>query len=156
MNKLYITDLLLCRAKEVSTGKWVEGYYSPVATYHNNKLSGFKHAIAVPTNFHHDEIDISTLSRFTGYTLYKGDKVFEGTIAFDEDIHDGEDRRIYLVCIYIHEWSMFAWLAIWEYQKYLEGGADVLDETMFFTYTMGDSDKYHHAGNIFDNPELLE
>ena len=54
---------------------------------------------------------------------------------------------------------MFAWICITdgEYQKYLDEGAESLDEFMFWTYTFNEDDiaKANICGNIHQNPELL-
>jgi len=101
------------------------------------------------------KVDPETVCQFTGKHMAKGNKVFNGTIAFTEVEEDEGDRRIYVVCVWIEEWSMFAFLTVEEYKNYLENGFESIDEPMFWTYNLQDSEKYHYAGNIFDNPELL-
>lgn len=71
----------------------------------------------------------------------------------------GPDRIIYVVVTWIQEWCMFATLRIEdEYPEYLKGGVKKLDEPMFWTYTLEDTDSRKHflCGNIYQNQELLK
>lgn len=68
------------------------------------------------------------------------------------------DRVIYVVITWVREWCMFATLRIEdEYPEYLKGGIKKLDEPMFWTYTLEDTDSRKHflCGNIYQNNELL-
>lgn len=93
---------------------------------------------------------------FTGKKAHNGREIYEGDILFFEEERDNGDVRNYVVVVWIEEWAMFAHLLIPEYNAYLSKGAEAIDETMFWTYTMDiDSEDYHYAGNIFENPDLL-
>lgn len=129
-------------------GKWVYGFY-----YGDSPLRDISIIGVTPDITYHVIPD--TVSEFTGKKLCKGNKVFEGTIAFYEDETEDGDVRTYLVCVWIDEWSMFAWLTTGEYIKYQDMGAKALDEASFWTYTLEGSEKYHYAGNIFDHSHLL-
>lgn len=96
------------------------------------------------------------LLQFTGRKCYNKKDVYEGDILFYEEQEDSGDVRYYLVVVWIQEWNMFASLHIDEYLKYIKSGAEALDEVMFWTYTLEGSEGYHYAGNIFENPELLQ
>jgi hypothetical protein len=52
---------------------------------------------------------------------------------------------------------MFATLTTHEYQDYQSQGIEALDEPMFWTYTLEDTDsrKFFLCGNLHQNPELL-
>lgn len=145
---------ILFRGKRVDNGEWVEGHY-----WINKYRKTIQHKIGEGTtnsSVNGFEVIPKTVSQFTGAKLIKGDKVFDGTIAFHENELEEDDERTYLICTYIHEWFIFAWLTSGELIAYQDNGIKALDATSFFTYTMEDSHTYHHAGNIFDNPKLLE
>ena len=97
-----------------------------------------------------------TVSQFTGKKLNKEHFVFENTIAFYEiENEDGTDERIYVVCVWIEEWCMFAWLTGSEKLLYECGGIKNIEPFDYWTYPIEESEKYHYAGNAFDNAELL-
>ena len=95
------------------------------------------------------------LIQFTGHYGFGKKELYEDDIVFYEEEEETVDKRYYLVIIWIHEWSMFASLQVDEYLKYRENGAESLDEFMFWTYTLEESEHYHYAGNIHQNPGLL-
>lgn len=139
---------ILHTAKSDEDGNWYEGWFDYSDS--DRPLIWF-----YKLDFHMTPVDPETVCRFSGKTLAKGQKIFEGTIAFHEEELNEGDHRTYVVCVFIDEWSMFAFLTIDEYLTYLEQGAESLDEVLFWTYSLTQSEKYHYAGNIFDNPELL-
>lgn len=96
------------------------------------------------------------LMQFTGKCGFNKKDLYEGDIVFYEEAEETGDKRYYLVIVWIQEWSMFASLFIDEYKKYIESGIEEIDETMFWTYNLEHSDNYHYAGNIYENPDLLE
>jgi uncharacterized phage protein (TIGR01671 family) len=98
----------------------------------------------------------TTVLQYTGKKCFNDKEVYEGDILFYEDESEDEDKRYYLVVTWITEWCMFATLHLDEYRKYLSGGAKELDEVLFWTYPVTESDGYHYAGNIHQNPELLD
>lgn len=68
------------------------------------------------------------------------------------------DRHYYLVIVWVKEWCMFCTLSIEEYHGYLATGVKALDEPMFWTYTLEDTDsrKFFLCGNIYEHPHLLK
>ncbi|HTJ52644.1 MAG TPA: YopX family protein [Cyclobacteriaceae bacterium] len=69
------------------------------------------------------------------------------------------DKIYYLVIVWVKEWGMFCTLTVErEYFNYINGGIKALDEPMFWTYTLEDtnSKKFFLCGNIHETPELLK
>jgi uncharacterized phage protein (TIGR01671 family) len=96
------------------------------------------------------------LMQYTGKKCHNNREVYECDILFYEEETTEGDVRYYLVVTWIEEWSMFATLFIEEYRTYLREGSKGLDEGMFWTYTIEECDTYHYAGNIHQNPELIQ
>lgn len=96
------------------------------------------------------------LMQFTGKTCHNNKDVYEGDILFYEESEDDGDKRYYLVVTWIQEWCMFATLHVDEYHNYLKKGKEALDEVLFWTYPIEDSNDYHYAGNIHEQSELLK
>lgn len=102
------------------------------------------------------EVYKNSIGQFTGHKTIKDKELYESDIVFVEESEDDKDVRYYLVIVWIPEWSMFASLHLDEYHKFLKEGHRAIDEVMFWTYTLENSETdFHYAGNIFENPELL-
>lgn len=84
--------------------------------------------------------------------VYEGD-VHRSTMEFDEG-----DEIHHMVCTWIKEWAMFAWLSATdgEYQRYIEDGAETLDEQSYWTYHIDGVESLHVCGNIYQKPEFLK
>jgi uncharacterized phage protein (TIGR01671 family) len=93
------------------------------------------------------------LIQFTGLKDKEGTEIYSGDIFRIEE----DDSIFYVVITWINEWCMFASLLISEYHEYVSSGIEALDEPMFWTYTLEDTDskKHYLCGNIYKNPELL-
>jgi uncharacterized phage protein (TIGR01671 family) len=114
------------------------------------------------------EIDVSDwsaverleITRFIGSKDRNNKEIYEGDIRREEIEFEDGDEIHYYVCVWINEWSMFAWLSATdgEYQKYLREGAESLDTTSYWTYPTNDGDRQDIVvcGNIFEHPHLLE
>lgn len=102
-----------------------------------------------------DELHNLIPLQFTGKKCFNDREVYEDDILFYEEETENGDRRYYLVVTWIKEWSMFATLHVSEYKKYLTEGAEALDESMFWTYTLEGCGDYHYAGNIWEDPYLI-
>lgn len=100
-----------------------------------------------------------TLGQFTGRLDKNGKEIYEGDIFRIEEDGDYVDIMIYVVIVWVSEWCMFAALRVEdEYHDYLNEGVKALDEPMFWTYTLEDTNsrKHYLCGNIYENPELLK
>jgi len=95
--------------------------------------------------------------QFTGLHDKNGKEIYESDIFRLEESDDNGDIVIYLVITWVKEWCMFATLRTDEYSDYLKKGIEALDEPMFWTYTLEDTDnhKYFLCGNVYANPDLL-
>lgn len=98
------------------------------------------------------EVDETTLCMYTGKKTDKGKEIYSGDICFEEVEEDDGDRRIYFVCVWIHEWSRFIWLSAAEYDDYINEGVQALEENDYYGLDMN---KMHYAGNVFDNLDLI-
>lgn len=108
------------------------------------------------------EFDDIELMEWTGFKDKRGKKIYDGDIFRIEESGDGvdeQDKIFYLVVTWVKEWGMFCTLlADGEYTKYLQSGVQELDEPLFWTYTLEDTDSKKHflCGNIYQNKNLIE
>jgi len=145
-------DKDLFHGKNTDTKEWIEGNFV--------NLQG-RHFIISPfdsvANIKPISVYACSVKQWTGKTLIKGNKIYQGTIAFsEEELEEGIDKRTYFVCEWIEEWCMFAWLTGAEYFLYQNGGVSNLSAIDYWTYPIENSEKYHYAGDLYDNPELLD
>lgn len=99
-----------------------------------------------------------TVGQFTGHQI-GGIDLYDGDIVREEMAGEEGDERLYLVVAWIREWGMFGGINIeGEYEDYLSGGTEQLDESSFWTFPITAESEFATisiCGNIHDNPELL-
>ncbi len=129
---------ILFRGKRMDNGEWVEGDLLR-AKYYRNDIDHwflFTNAEAFPANefLGYEEVDPSTVGRYTGLTDKNGVKIFEGDIIKTRDNTvctvewDGENARIL-------------------------GFTAGRERRIVY---VGREPKVEVIGNIHDNPDLLE
>lgn len=106
--------------------------------------------------FQGDYTSNSILMQFTGLLDKQGKEIYEGDIFRVEE--DSEDLIYYLVVVWVQEWCMFCTLNMGEYKRYLIEGVTSLDEPMFWTYTLEDTNdrRFYLCGNVFEHRHLIE
>jgi uncharacterized phage protein (TIGR01671 family) len=95
----------------------------------------------------------------TGRKDKEGKEIYESDIFRVEEPGDEQDLVYYLVIVWVQEWAMFATLRVDdEYPAYLREGVSALDEPMFWTYTLEDTNdrRFYLCGDIYSTPHLLE
>lgn len=142
------------RARSNNTRQWKYGYlFEDIRPKY--KISYIIEAGSVPVlampSERFIEVDSKTIGQFVNFKLKNGREVYVGDIAFIEVEKDHGDIRQYMVCWWIKEWGIFAWLNDYEYLEYINSGISALDEVFERTCNMENSSKFHYAGNIHDN-----
>jgi len=72
---------LLCRAKEIDTGEWVEGYYVPSTDPDLPSVLFTDIGSLLPECFRFHSIDDNTVGRCTGMLDKAGKRIFEGDLV---------------------------------------------------------------------------
>lgn len=126
---------ILFKAKRIDNGEWVEGQYAYTANPLTEDGKPIKHLICNGTNIFNDLIDPETLCQYTGLTDKNGKKIWENDILRNEKGNIG-------VAQWFEEHAAFM---IW-------------NKTKHYVCYLAENDfsEIEIAGNIFDNPELLE
>lgn len=96
---------------------------------------------------------VKTNEQYTGVKDRDGKEIYEGDIFRIEIECDHGDERDYSIVTWIKEWCMFATLLSGEYKEYLDQGVSVLDEVMFWSYTLQDASENKIIGNVHENKE---
>lgn len=124
---------ILFKAKRIDNGEWVEGYYQKRFDLDGSE----QHLIFWSKSYtvwEYAEIDPDTLCQYTGLTDKNGKEIWEN------DIVELPDEEGYFTC----EWEKDAARFV------MNGDGLTVDFDNYWSY------QTEVAGNIFDNPELLE
>lgn len=125
---------ILFKAKRKDNGEWVEGQYVYITNPLTEDGEPIKHLICNGTNIFNDLIDPVTLCQYTGLTDKNDKKIWENDIV---ELPDGEG---YFTCEWEEGTARFV----------MNGDGLTVDFDNYWSY------QTEVAGNIFDNPELLE
>lgn len=125
---------ILFKAKRKDNGEWVEGQYVYITNPLTEDGKPIKHLICDGTNIFNDLIDPDTLCQCTGLTDKNDKKIWENDIV---ELPDGEG---YFTCEWEEDAARFV----------MNGDGLTVDFDNYWSY------QTEVAGNIFDNPELLE
>ena len=125
---------ILFKAKRIDNGEWVEGQYAYITNPLTEDGEPIKHLICNGTNIFNDLIDPVTLCQYTGLTDKNDKKIWENDIV---ELPDGEG---YFTCEWEEGTARFV----------MNGDGLTVDFDNYWSY------QTEVAGNIFDNPELLE
>lgn len=125
---------ILFKAKRKDNGEWVEGYYAYITNPLTEDGKPIKHLICNGTNIFNDLIDSDTLCQYTGLTDKNDKKIWEN------DIVELTDAEGYFTCKWEEDAARFV----------MNGDGLTVDFDNYWSY------QTEVAGNIFDNPELLE
>lgn len=124
---------ILFKAKRIDNGEWVEGYYQKRFDLDGSE----QHLIFWSKSYtvwEYAEIDPDTLCQYTGLTDKNDKKIWENDIV---ELPDGEG---YFTCEWEEGTARFV----------MNGDGLTVDFDNYWSY------QTEVAGNIFDNPELLE
>lgn len=134
---------ILFKAKSVYDGKWVEGYYLRDQYHIGGKDIIFYRKDSDLFTVYTNIIDIETLCQFTGLTDKNGKKIWENDIVN----HNGKYAPV--------KFGMHC--SSFDYGKYNFGFYVDFPEETFYRKELGYwCRKVEVAGDIFDNPELLQ
>lgn len=125
---------ILFKAMRIDNGEWVEGQYAYTTNPLTEDGKPIKHLICNGTNIFNDLIDPDTLCQYTGLTDKNDKKIWENDIV---ELPDGEG---YFICEWEEGTARFV----------MNGDGLTVDFDNYWSY------QTEVAGNIFDNPELLE
>lgn len=93
--------------------------------------------------------------QYVGHSDMANKDIFELDILRETlEMAEG-DVNNYFIVTWVQEWAMFAALLHDEYYKYLKEGADSLDESMFWTFTIEKGNQFSVCGNILEHPDYI-
>mgnify|MGYP004690929475 CR=1 FL=1 len=127
---------ILFKAKRIEDGKWIEGYYQKRYGFFGNE----EHLIFRADSYAvwgYAEIAPETLCQFTGLYDKNGKNIWENDILMDEFCPEA-------VTYGTVEWNFAGWVL---------HESDSIDREFIDEFV---TEYYEVAGNVFDNPELLQ
>lgn len=151
---------ILFKAKRLTDGKWVEGYYQK----RYNELGEEEHYIFWIKNYHawaYEEVDPETLCQYTGMKDKNGNKIWEN------DILRGHGNNEDLAKVVFGEFNVIDVEKLETVDKVIGWHTEVIETDMLskclpLCLPMPLNDfyikrcEYDVICNTFDNPELLE
>lgn len=134
---------ILFKAKRIDNGEWVEGYYLRDQYHRSGKDIIFYRKDSDRFTVYTDIIDIETLCQFTGICDKNGNKIWENDIVN----RNGEYAPV--------KFGMYC--SSFDYGNYNFGFYVDFPEETFYRKELGYwCRKVETAGNVFDDPELLQ
>lgn len=134
---------ILFKAKRIDNGEWVEGYYLRDQYHIGGKDIIFYRKDSDRFTVYTDIIDPETLCQFTGLYDKNGKKIWENDIVN----HNGEYAPV----------KFGRYCSSFDYGSYNFGFYVDFSEKTFYRKELGYwCRKVETAGNVFDNPELLQ
>ena len=134
---------ILFKAKRIDNGEWVEGYYLRDQYHRSGKDIIFYRKDSDRFTVYTDIIDIETLCQFTGLCDKNGKKIWENDIVN----HNGEYAPV----------KFGRYCSSFDYGNYNFGFYVDFPEETFYRKELGYwCRKVETAGNVFDDPELLQ
>lgn len=134
---------ILFKAKRIDNGEWVEGYYLRDQYHRGGKDIIFYRKDSDWFTVYADTIDSETLCQFTGLYDKNGNKIWENDIVN----HNGEYATV----------KFGTYCSSFDCESYNLGFYVDFPEETFYRKELGYwRRKAEIAGNVFDNPELLQ
>ena len=134
---------ILFKAKRKDNGEWVEGYYLRDQYHRSGKDIIFYRKDSDWFTVYTNIIDIETLCQFTGLCDKNGNKIWENDIVN----HNGEYAPV----------KFGRYCSSFDYGNYNFGFYVDFPEETFYRKELGYwCRKVETAGNVFDNPKLLQ
>ena len=133
---------ILFKAKRKDNGKWIEGYYQKRYDLLGNEEHLIFHADSYKV-WEYAEVDPETLCQFTGLTDKSNKRIWENDIVN----HNGEYATV----------KFGTYCSSFDCESYNLGFYVDFPEETFYRKELGYwRRKAEIAGNVFDNPELLQ
>lgn len=133
---------ILFKGKRKDGGKWIEGYYQKRYDLLGNEEHLIFHADSYNV-WEYAEVDPETLCQFTGLYDKNGNKIWENDIVN----HNGEYATV----------KFGTYCSSFDCESYNLGFYVDFPEETFYRKELGYwRRKAEIAGNVFDNPELLQ
>lgn len=128
---------ILFKAKRISDGKWIEGFY--VAQYGCHQIY-LPNGVDCENGFDYYHIDINTLCQYTGLTDKNGNKIWENDVV-------NRNEKFYEIVKYFQG----DYVLDYSYALGKEEGTNYCNLGFYCC----EINCVEVIGNIFDNPELL-